>query len=284
MSLGEEMLEEIDETTRRIALELGVVGLLNIQYAVAGGKLYVLEANPRASRTVPFVSKAIGAPVAKIACRLMLGESLADQELPARQPGHVSVKEAVLPFARFAGVDSVLGPEMKSTGEVMGIAPDFPSAFGKAESAAGATLPNEGVVFISVTDVDKSAATQLAARFHDLGFRIIATSGTAQAITRMGVPVKAIKKIGEGSPNVVDYVREGEVDLVINTPTGSGARADGYEIRTAAVRRGVPCVTTMTAASAAVRAIFAQRSPAGGPRSLQELHEGLLGREPASRG
>ena len=189
MSLGEEMLADIRETTRRIALELGVVGLINVQYAVAGGQLYVLEANPRASRTVPFVSKAIGAPLAKIACRLMLGESLADQELPEAPTDHVSVKEAVLPFARFAGADSVLGPEMKSTGEVMGIASDFPTAFGKAQSAAGIALPREGTVFITVTDTDKPAATQLAARFHDLGFRIIATRGTAQAISRMGVPV-----------------------------------------------------------------------------------------------
>ena len=274
LSLGEEMLEEIRETTRRIALELGVVGLINVQYAVAGGKLYVLEANPRASRTVPFVSKAIGAPLAKIACRLMLGESLAEQRLPEAPTDHVSVKEAVLPFARFAGADSVLGPEMKSTGEVMGIAPDFPTAFGKAQAAAGVALPTGGTVFITVTDTDKPAATQLAARFHDLGFGIIATRGTAQAISRMGVPVKGINKIGEGSPHVVDYIRNGEVDLVINTPTGSGARSDGYEIRTAAVRHGIPCVTTMTGASAAARAIFAQRERGAEPRSLQELHAG----------
>ena len=273
MSLGEEMLADIRETTRRIALELGVVGLINIQYAVAGGQLYVLEANPRASRTVPFVSKAIGAPLAKIACRLMLGESLADQELPEAPSDHVSVKEAVLPFARFAGADSVLGPEMKSTGEVMGIASDFPTAFGKAQEAAGIALPHEGTVFITVTDTDKPAATQLAARFHDLGFRIIATRGTAQAISRMGVPVTGINKIAEGSPHVVDYIRNREVDLVINTPTGSGARSDGYEIRTAAVRQGVPCVTTMTGASAAARAIFAQREQGAEPRSLQELHD-----------
>jgi carbamoyl-phosphate synthase large subunit len=273
MSLGEEMLADIRETTRRIALELGVVGLINVQYAVAGGQLYVLEANPRASRTVPFVSKAIGAPLAKIACRLMLGESLADQELPETPVDHVSVKEAVLPFARFAGADSVLGPEMKSTGEVMGIASDFPTAFGKAQSAAGIALPHQGTVFITVTDTDKPAATQLAARFHDLGFRIIATRGTAQAISRMGVPVTGINKIAEGSPHVVDYIRNREVDLVINTPTGSGARSDGYEIRTAAVRQGVPCVTTMTGASAAARAIFAQRERGAEPRSLQELHD-----------
>jgi carbamoyl-phosphate synthase large subunit len=272
LSLGEEMLDEIRETTRRIALELGVVGLINVQYAVAGGRLYVLEANPRASRTVPFVSKAIGAPLAKIACRLMLGESLADQRLPEAPSDRVSVKEAVLPFARFAGADSVLGPEMKSTGEVMGIAPDFPTAFGKAQAAAGVALPTDGTVFITVTDTDKPAATQLAARFHDLGFGIIATRGTAQAISRMGVPVKGINKIGEGSPHVVDYIRNGEVDLVINTPTGSGARSDGYEIRTAAVRHGIPCVTTMTGASAAARAIFAQSERGAEPRSLQELH------------
>jgi len=273
MSLGEEMLAEIRETTSRIALELGVVGLINIQYAVAGGRLYVLEANPRASRTVPFVSKAIGAPLAKIACRLMLGEALTDQELPDAPADHVSVKEAVLPFARFAGADSVLGPEMKSTGEVMGIASDFPTAFGKAQSAAGIALPRAGTVFITVTDTDKPAATQLAARFHDMGFRIIATRGTAQAISRMGVPVKGINKIAEGSPHVVDFIRNREVDLVINTPTGSGARSDGYEIRTAAVRQGVPCVTTMTGASAAARAIFAQREQSAEPRSLQELHD-----------
>ncbi len=273
MSLGEEMLQEIRETTRLIALELGVVGLINVQYAVAGGKLYVLEANPRASRTVPFVSKAIGAPLAKIACRLMLGGRLADEDLPDLPADHVCVKEAVLPFGRFAGADSVLGPEMKSTGEVMGIAADFPTAFGKAQSAAGIALPSRGTVFITVTDTDKPAATQLAARFHDLGFRIIATRGTAQAISRMGVPVTAINKIAEGSPHVVDYIRNREVDLVINTPTGSGARSDGYEIRTAAVRQGIPCVTTMTGASAAARAIFAQRERSAEPRSLQELHD-----------
>jgi carbamoyl-phosphate synthase large subunit len=273
MSLGEEMLADIRETTRRIALELGVVGLINVQYAVAGGQLYVLEANPRASRTVPFVSKAIGAPLAKIACRLMLGGTLADEDLPGLPADHVCVKEAVLPFGRFAGADSVLGPEMKSTGEVMGIAADFPTAFGKAQSAAGIALPVEGTVFITVTDTDKPAATQLAARFHDLGFRVIATRGTAQAISRMGVPVKAINKIAEGSPHVVDYIRDREVDLVINTPTGSGARSDGYEIRTASVRHGIPCVTTMTGASAAARAIFAQRERSAEPRSLQELHD-----------
>jgi carbamoyl-phosphate synthase large subunit len=272
MSLGVEMLEEIRETTRRIALELGVVGLINIQYGVAGGELYVIEANPRASRTVPFVSKATGVPLAKVAAQLMLGEKLAEQDLREPPAGMVSVKEAVLPFARFAGADSVLGPEMKSTGEVMGIADDFPTAFGKAQAAAGVSLPTEGSVFITVTDTDKPAATQIAARFHDLGFELIATGGTAQAISAMGVPVTPINKIAEGSPHVVDLIRDRRCDLVINTPTGSGARADGYEIRTAAVRHGIPCVTTMTGATAAVRAIAAKLEGDSDVRSLQEIH------------
>ncbi|MBW8058917.1 MAG: carbamoyl-phosphate synthase large subunit [Solirubrobacterales bacterium] len=283
MSLGEEMLEEIRATTRRIALELGVVGLINIQYGVAAGELHVIEANPRASRTVPFVSKATGVPLAKLAVRLMLGEALADQDLPEVPTGHVSVKEAVLPFARFVGADSVLGPEMKSTGEVMGIAADFPTAFGKAQAAAGVSLPAEGSVFITVTDTDKPAATQLAARFHDLGFEVIATGGTAQAIAAMGVPITPINKLGEGSPHVLDLLRERRCDLVINTPTGSGARADGYEIRTAAVRHGIPCVTTMTGASAAVRAIAATKQREAEVRSLQEIHAPKLKLDSRSR-
>jgi carbamoyl-phosphate synthase large subunit len=272
LSIGEEMQEEIRATTERIALELGVIGLINIQYGIAGGELYVIEANPRASRTVPFVSKATGTPLAKIAARLMLGEKLAEIELPATPAGQVSVKEAVLPFARFAGADSVLGPEMKSTGEVMGIAADFPTAFAKAQAAAGVALPTEGAVFITVTDTDKPAATQLATRFHELDFEVIATAGTAQSIVSMGVPVTRINKLGEGSPNVVDLIRERRCDLVINTPTGSGARADGQAIRSAAVRHGIPCVTTMTGASAAARAIAAQKQGDAEVISLQEIH------------
>jgi len=275
MSLGHEMLDQVEEATRRIALGLGVVGLINIQFAVAGDDLYVIEANPRASRTVPFVSKAVGTPLAKLATRVMLGEKLADMadELDAEgRPEHVSVKEAVLPFGRFPSADSVLGPEMKSTGEVMGVAYDYPAAFGKAQAAAGAELPDEGTVFISVTDSDKAAATQLAAALHDQGFEILATGGTAAAVRRMGVPVERIHKISEGSPNVVDRIESGDVDLVINTPTGSGARADGWEIRRAAVRRGIPCITTMTGASAAQRAILARRNGEPPVRSLQELH------------
>jgi carbamoyl-phosphate synthase large subunit len=276
MSLGPEMLAQVRHATEAIALRLGVVGLINIQFAVYGDEeLYVIEANPRASRTVPFVSKAIGVPLAKLACRLMLGERLEQMALDIPSaPRHVSVKEAVLPFGRFPHADAVLGPEMKSTGEVMGVAPDYPTAFGKAQAAAGAELPQSGTVFISVTDGDKPAATQIAAAFHDMGFGVLATGGTAQAIRRMGVPVHRISKLSEGSPNVVERIEAGEVDLVINTPTGSGARADGYEIRRAAIGRGVPCITTMSGASAAQRAILASRSGETRPMSLQELHDG----------
>jgi carbamoyl-phosphate synthase large subunit len=275
MSLGPDMLRQVEQATEKLALGLRVIGLINIQFAVHGDDLYVIEANPRASRTVPFVSKAVGIPLAKFATRLMLGEKLADMAGELERDGeleHVSVKEAVLPFGRFPSADSVLGPEMKSTGEVMGVANDYPAAFGKAQAAAGAELPDTGTVFISVTDGDKPAATQLAAALHDLGFQITATGGTASAIRRMGVPVERIHKISEGSPNVVDRIVSGEVDLVINTPTGSGARADGWEIRRSAVARGIPCITTMTGASAAQRAILARRKGEPPVRSLQELH------------
>jgi carbamoyl-phosphate synthase large subunit len=274
-SLGEEMLRTIREHTRGIALGLGVRGLLNVQYAVHGDELYVIEANPRASRTVPFVSKAVGVPLAKMACRVMLGARLADLGLPAdpMAGGHVSVKEAVLPFDRFSGADSLLGPEMRSTGEVMGIARDFPTAFAKAQLAAGAHLPASGTVFMTVRDSDKPAALALAAQLHDLGFRIVATRGTAAAISRMGVPVERVNKLGEGHPHVVDRIERGEVDLVINTPAGTGGtRADGYEIRAAAVARRIPVVTTMSGGIAAIRAIAAGRQGQPPVLSLQELH------------
>ena len=273
-SLGEEMLDQIRAQTVEIAKALGVVGLMNVQFAVhATEGLHVIEANPRASRTVPFVSKAIGLPVAKLACRLMLGERLADMALPERPSnGHICLKEAVLPFDRFAGVDILLGPEMRSTGEVMGIARDFPTAFAKAQAAAGSRLPSSGTVFITVADRDKSAATGIATQLHDLGFKLIATRGTARALTRMGIPVRAINKIGEGSPHVVDWIERGEVDLVINTPVGTGARSDGYEIRAASVRRRIPCITTMAGGMAAVRAIAAAAHAEPAVISLQELY------------
>jgi carbamoyl-phosphate synthase large subunit len=287
-SLGEEMLEQIRVATRQIALAIGVVGLINVQYAVYAGELYVIEANPRASRTVPFVSKAVGVPLAKLACRITLGEKIADLGLPGGREGigfgdHVSVKEAVLPFDRFEGADSLLGVEMRSTGEVMGIARDFPSAFAKAQAAAGLPLPSGGTVFITVTDSDKDAATGIAQMLYDNGFRIVATRGTAEAIARMGVPVERLNKIGEGSPHVLDWIERGDVDLVINTPTGVGARSDGYEIRRAAVGHGIPCLTTLAAGMSAARAIaIARRDGEGGPEvlCLQELHRAAPARRP----
>ncbi len=273
-SLGHDMLDEIRAHTRGIALGLGVVGLLNVQYAVYAGALYVIEANPRASRTVPFVSKAIGLPLAKLACRIMLGEKISDLGLPEDPLAldHVSVKEAVLPFDRFEGSDSLLGPEMRSTGEVMGVARDFPTAFAKAQAAAGSPLPTSGTAFITVTDSDKASAYAIAERLHDLGFRIVATSGTAAAIERMGVPVERINKIGEGSPHVLDLIESGDVKMIVNTPTGSGARADGWEIRRAAVARGIPCLTTLSGGHAAARAIAAAQRGEPAVLSLQELH------------
>ena len=266
-SLGREMRDEIAESTRRLALALGCVGLMNVQYAVLGDDLYVIEANPRASRTVPFVSKATGIPLAKMACRVMLGEKLATLDLPADPLGdHVAVKEAVMPFDRFAGSDSLLGPEMRSTGEVMGVAHDFPAAFAKAQAAAGARLPRSGTVFLTVTDSDKAGAVGIAAQLHDLGFAIVATRGTAAAISRMGIPVQPLNKIAEGSPHVVDWIERGDVDLVINTPTGTAARTDGYEIRGAATARGIPCITTLSGGMAAARAIAAARHGEPGGR------------------
>ena len=274
-SLGPETLETIREQTAAIARGLGVVGLLNVQFAVARDEVYVIEANPRASRTVPFVSKATGVPLAKVACRVMLGEPLAGLDLPSdRALEHVSVKEAVLPFDRFHGADPLMGPEMRSTGEVMGIARDFPTAFAKAQAAAGAVLPVEGTAFITVTDADKTAAAHIAGQLHDLGMRVVATRGTAQAISRMGVPVQVLNKLDEGSPHVVDWIERGDVDLVINTPMGTGARTDGYEIRRAAVAKGIPCVTTLTGGVAAARAIAAARNGEPEVRSLQEIHRG----------
>jgi carbamoyl-phosphate synthase large subunit len=277
-SLGEEMLEQIRAATREIALAIGVVGLLNVQYAVYTGQLFVIEANPRASRTVPFVSKAVGVPLAKLACRIMLGEQIADLGLPVGREGlgygdHVSVKEAVLPFDRFEGADAVLGPEMRSTGEVMGIARDFPTAFAKAQAAAGVPLPLQGTAFITVTDSDKAGAFAVAQILHDNGFRIVATRGTAEAIARMGVPVERLNKLGEGSPHVLDWIERGDVDLVVNTPTGVGARTDGWEIRRAAVMHGIPCLTTLSAGVSAARAIARARQ-GGEPEvlCLQELH------------
>jgi carbamoyl-phosphate synthase large subunit len=269
LSLGESVEAEICRQTAAIAEALGVRGLINVQFAVRGSDIYVIEANPRASRTVPFVSKATGRPLVEAACRASLGLEIVLDDRPL---DHVSVKAAVLPFQRFAGADSTLGPEMRSTGEVMGIGPDFPTAFAKAERAAGRRLPNSGVVFLSVRDADKAAATMLGALLQSLGFELVATSGTARALQRIGIPVRSVAKVTEGSPNVVDLIRAGEIALVINTPAGRGARTDGYEIRAAAIAHRIPCITTLAGASAAVQAISQARQME--PPALQDIHRG----------
>jgi len=267
MSLGERVEAEICRQTASLAEALGVRGLLNVQFAVRGDEIYVLEANPRASRTVPFVCKATGRDLVDGACRAALGLPV---DLPEPATGHVSVKAAVLPFQRFAGADPTLGPEMRSTGEVMGIGPDLPTAFAKAERAAGRPLPAEGTVFLSVCDRDKPAVPMLAALLQSLGFELVATAGTARAISRIGIPVSTVHKVTEGSPNVVDLIRASGVQLVINTPAGRGARTDGYEIRAAAIAHGIPCITTIAGASAAVQSIAQARDTE--PVALQDLH------------
>jgi carbamoyl-phosphate synthase large subunit len=269
LSLGESVEAEICRQTAAIAEALGVRGLINVQFAVRGSDIYVIEANPRASRTVPFVSKATGRPLVEAACRASLGLEIVLDDRPL---DHVSVKAAVLPFQRFAGADSTLGPEMRSTGEVMGIGPDFPTAFAKAERAAGRRLPASGVVFLSVRDADKAAATMLGALLQSLGFELVATSGTARALQRIGIPVRSVAKVTEGSPNVVDLIQAGEIALVINTPAGRGARTDGYEIRAAAIAHRIPCITTLAGASAAVQSISQARQME--PPALQDIHRG----------
>jgi carbamoyl-phosphate synthase large subunit len=287
MTLGQADIDRIRESTRAIAEGVGVRGLLNVQFALAQDTLYVLEANPRASRTVPFVSKATGVPVAKAAARIMLGASIAelreDGLLPKRGDGGaippgsaIAVKEAVLPFGRFHGVDAVLGPEMRSTGEVMGIDDSFGVAFAKSQQAAfSGGLPTAGSAFVSLANRDKRAAVFPIKRLADLGFRIFATQGTAEVLRRNGVKVEVLRKQHEGrgedgSPTTVDAIMAGEIDLIVNTPYGVGPRVDGYEIRTAAVTKGVPCVTTVQGLSAAVQGIDALVAGEPGVRSLQE--------------
>jgi carbamoyl-phosphate synthase large subunit len=263
---------EVVEIVRRLGRALGVVGLLNVQLAVVDGEVFVLEANPRASRTVPFASKAIGINLVAAACRLAAGERLADLALPAeRPPAQVSVKAAVLPFARFPGSDPVLGPEMRSTGEVMATAADFPTAFAKAERAAGRPLPTGGTAFLSVRDADKAAVVPVAAALAGLGFALVATDGTAFSLAAAGLPVERVRKVSEAGEEatVVDLIRRGRCDLVVNLPQGRGARGDGYRIREAALAARVPCITTLSGAAAAVHAIAGARAGVATP--LQEL-------------
>ncbi len=264
-------LSIIREYTERLGKALNVCGLINVQYAIKDDVVYVLEANPRASRTVPFVSKATGVPLAKVAARALLGDKLELDEEP-RVDGFF-VKEAVLPFRKFLGVDAQLGPEMRSTGEVMGHASRFGHAFAKAQMAAGNRLPTEGTVFFGLNDFDKSAGLKLARDLLRMGFRIVATRGTAAFFVQAGLMVTPINKVSEGPPHVVDYIRNGEIDLIINTPLGQVAHSDGAIIRTTAIHYGVPLVTTLSAAQAAINGVRALRERALRIRSLQTHHQ-----------
>jgi carbamoyl-phosphate synthase large subunit len=259
-SLSQETTDEITRQTGLMAKALGVVGLMNVQFAIRDGEIFILEVNPRASRTVPFVAKATGVAIAKIAARVMAGEMLSSFDLAHTRRPHVAVKEAVFPFARFPGVDTVLGPEMKSTGEVMGIDQDFARAFLKSQIGAGAALPETGRVFISVKNEDKPAASKIAAEMIDLGFSIIATHGTASFLESQGLPVEHVLKVREGRPNVVDRLLSGDVNLVFNTTEDRKAIADSFEIRRSALTHGIPYYTTVAGADAAVQAIAASQS------------------------
>ena len=281
-TLSEEELDEVERITRSLALRLNVRGLINLQLASKDERIWVLEANPRASRTVPFVSKVTGVPLAKVATSVLLGRTLAEMReegsLPVEHRHYLhlpysAVKAAVLPFGRFPGVDTLLGPEMRSTGEVMGIDSDPGRALAKALVASGASLPQEGTIFVSVANRDKRSILYPAKRLADLGFRLLATRGTAAVLERAGIEVSRVSKVSEGGRSVVDLIRDAEVDLVVNTPFGRGPRTDGSLIRAAAAQAGIPCITTLAAVLAALRGIEAVRGEAGGPRSLQEFHE-----------
>ncbi|HEX6423336.1 MAG TPA: carbamoyl-phosphate synthase large subunit, partial [Acidimicrobiales bacterium] len=290
-SLSADTVAVIEDYTRRLADALDVRGLINVQYAVKRGQVFVIEANPRASRTVPFVAKATGVPLVKVAARVMVGATLAELRAdgllhPPLDGGHVAVKEAVLPFNRFPDADTVLGPEMRSTGEVMGIDRTFGLAFGKAQSAAGDRLPDGGLVFLSLADRDKAAGLRAAARFVDLGFAIAATHGTAEHLGRNGVPVaRLVAKVtspgeaadpagGRGLPTALDLISQGDVALVVNSPRGRGARADGAYIRRAANVHRIPCLTTASAALAAAESALDRSRHDLRVRTLQEYHRG----------
>ena len=272
--LTEEQVEQMREYTRQFALKLGVIGLLNVQYAIKDGVVYVLEVNPRASRTVPFVSKTTGIPFASLAAAVMAGKSLDELGLvdDVLQP-YVAVKEAVFPFNKLHGVDLILGPEMRSTGEVMGIADSFGMAFAKAQEAAGGELPLEGGVFITVNDRDKPNVVPIARRFVELGLTVLATEGTARYLRARGIPAEKVLKVHEGRPNAIDLLRSGRIQLLINTPLGKLTQQDDYLIRQAALQQRLPYTTTLSAASAACDAIIALRNRAHTVRSLQEWYE-----------
>jgi len=272
--IDERHVETMREHTVALARALGVRGLINVQYAIKHDVVYVLEVNPRASRTIPFVSKTIGVPLASIAARVMAGETLEGIGFTEEVvPPYVAVKEAVFPFKKFREFDPILGPEMRSTGEVMGISDSFGSAFAKAQISADNALPDSGALFLTVNDPDKPTATPIARRFHELGFRILATEGTARYLRARGVPAERVFKVHEGRPHAIDLVVNGQVQLLINTPLGKHAQRDDYTIRQAAIAHGVPYTTTLSAASAACDAVLSLRSRRPSVRSLQEWHQ-----------
>ena len=281
-ALPPEVLASIRSSTRALALELGVVGLMNVQFAIKGSAVFVLEVNPRASRTVPFVSKAIGVPLAKLGAKVMAGSTLAELGFTREVvPGHVAVKESVFPFTKFPGVDTILGPEMRSTGEVMGLSNALPSAFLKAQLAAGSRLPSEGRVFVSVRDDDKPAACEIALRLSELGYQIVATGGTQEALLRAGIASERVNKVREGRPHIVDRLTNREIAVVINTTEGAQAIRDSYTLRRQTLVSGIPYFTTIAAAAAAVDALEARRVGPLAVRSIQEYHEDLRRRRPA---
>jgi carbamoyl-phosphate synthase large subunit len=266
-------LDTIREYTRKLALALEVRGLMNVQYAIKGGTVYVLEVNPRASRTVPFVAKATGVPLAGIAAKVMVGASLSDLGLESEPvPKGYFVKEAVLPFTRFPKEDPILGPEMRSTGEVMGVGQSFGQAFANAQLGEGCVIPETGSVFVSVNDSDKDNVVPIARAFADLGFRLTATSGTAKHLRECGLEVAPVFKVLEGRPNAVDRIKNGEIVIVVNTPFGRESYFDEKALRTTATQRRIPLITTLSGAAAMVEAIRAIRSGAFECRSLQELY------------
>ena len=276
ISVSKQMQEEIRRQTRLLAEELGVIGLMNIQFAIQNGEVFILEVNPRASRTVPFVSKAIGRPLAKLATKVMLGKSLKQLGFEREiEPVHISVKEAVFPFSRFPNVDTLLGPEMKSTGEVMGIGENFGIAFAKAQAAAGYELPKGGTVFISVHDGDKVKTLPVARRFLQLGFKLIATAGTSRFLEQNGIPADRVYKLKEGRPHVVDKIKSGEIQLVVNTSLGKKPTSDSYEIRRTTLVHNIPYATTIAGAQAIAEAVFALQKGDWDVKTLQEYHQGI---------
>jgi carbamoyl-phosphate synthase large subunit len=275
-TIKESMLNEISGATKAMAHELNVVGLMNVQFAIKDDRLFVLEVNPRASRTVPFVSKATGVPLAKLATKVMLGKTLSELGfIQEKRPNYISVKEAVLPFDRFPDVDTLLGPEMKSTGEVMGIDALFGTAYAKAQLGAGQKLPKTGAVFISVQDSDKQAVLKAAAQFHDIGFHIISTSGTSAFLENHGIPNEKVEKVSMGRPNVVDAIKNGKIQLIVNTGTGGTSQRDGYIIRRSALKFNIPYTTTVAGAVALSRGVAAWKNKDLSVCTLQEYHHNI---------